>query len=71
LNETLDSNLLFMGGMGLGMGLGLLWIIPAIEKTRSIISVHMGDRFDRWHRSAYLYSIGRNAPDADGDIYFD
>jgi len=28
----LDSNLRFFGGMGLGLGLILLWIIPSIER---------------------------------------
>jgi hypothetical protein len=28
----LDSNLRFFGGMGLGLGLILLWIIPTIER---------------------------------------
>jgi hypothetical protein len=28
----LDSNLRFFGGMGLGLGLILLWIVPAIER---------------------------------------
>ena len=30
----LDSNLRFFGGMGLGLGLMLLWIIPRIERHR-------------------------------------
>ena len=29
---ALDSNLRFMGGLGLGLGFALLWITPAIEK---------------------------------------
>ena len=29
---VLDSNLRFFGGLGLGLGMALLWIIPAIEK---------------------------------------
>lgn len=29
---VLDSNLRFMGGLGLGLGLSLLWILPTIEK---------------------------------------
>lgn len=29
---NLDSNLRFMGGMGLGLGLILLWIVPTIER---------------------------------------
>ncbi|HKJ26878.1 MAG TPA: DUF4345 domain-containing protein [Anaerolineales bacterium] len=31
-NPALDSNLRFMGGMGIGLGLALLYITPAIEK---------------------------------------
>jgi hypothetical protein len=29
---VLDSNLRFFGGLGLGLGLALLWIIPTIER---------------------------------------
>jgi hypothetical protein len=29
---SLDSNLRFMGGLGLGLGFALLWITPTIEK---------------------------------------
>lgn len=29
---VLDSNLRFFAGMGLGLGFGLLWVIPAIER---------------------------------------
>ena len=29
---VLDSNLRFFGGMGLGLGLVLLWIVPSIER---------------------------------------
>jgi hypothetical protein len=29
---SLDSNLRFMGGLGIGLGLTLLWITPSIEK---------------------------------------
>lgn len=29
---TLDSNLRFMGGLGVGLGLTLLWLTPSIEK---------------------------------------
>ena len=32
----LDSNLRFFGGMGLGLGLVLLWILPSIER-RSVL----------------------------------
>lgn len=31
-SAALDSNLRFMGGLGLGLGLALLWLIPTIEK---------------------------------------
>ena len=30
----LDSNLRFFGGMGLGIGLALLWIVPSTERQR-------------------------------------
>lgn len=33
---TLDSNLRFMGGLGVGLGAVLLWISPAIEKHTSL-----------------------------------
>ena len=33
---SLDSNLRFMGGMGLGLGIALLWIIPSIERQTSL-----------------------------------
>ena len=29
---SLDSNLRFMGGLGLGLGFALIWITPTIEK---------------------------------------
>lgn len=31
-SPILDSNLRFFGGMGLGLGLILLWIVPSIER---------------------------------------
>ena len=36
---ALDSNLRFMGGMGLGLSLALLWIIPAIEKYTMVFRI--------------------------------
>jgi hypothetical protein len=32
----LDSNLRFFGGMGLGLGLVLLWILPSIERQTTV-----------------------------------
>ena len=32
----LDSNLRFLGGLGVGLGVALLWITPAIEKHGTI-----------------------------------
>jgi hypothetical protein len=34
--SILDSNLRFFGGMGLGLGLVLLWILPSIEKQTAL-----------------------------------
>jgi hypothetical protein len=36
---VLDSNLRFMGGLGVGLGMALLWLIPAIEKHTTIFRV--------------------------------
>jgi hypothetical protein len=36
---VLDSNLRFFGGLGLGMGLALLWITPKIEKYSLLFRV--------------------------------
>ena len=36
---TLDSNLRFFGGLGVGLGVALLWITPAIEKHGTIFRV--------------------------------
>jgi hypothetical protein len=33
---ALDGNLLFFGGMGLGLGLILLWITPSIERNTTL-----------------------------------
>ena len=33
---ALDSNLRFFGGMGLGLGLVLLWITPSIERRTAL-----------------------------------
>lgn len=35
-SAALDSNLRFMGGLGLGLGLALVWITPAIERHTAI-----------------------------------
>lgn len=32
----LDSNLRFFGGMGLGLGLVLLWLLPSIERQATV-----------------------------------
>ena len=36
---NLDSNLRFMGGMGLTIGLALIWITPSIERQTAIFRV--------------------------------
>jgi hypothetical protein len=36
---VLDSNLRFFGGMGVGLGVALLWLIPAIEKHTTLFRV--------------------------------
>ena len=36
---TLDSNLRFLGGLGVGLGVALLWITPAIEKHGTVFRV--------------------------------
>ena len=48
---ALDSNHRFFGGLGLGIGLTLLWIIPSIEKRTLLFRV-------MW-LCAYLGGIGR------------
>jgi uncharacterized protein YjeT (DUF2065 family) len=48
---ALDSNLRFFGGLGLGIGLVLLWITPRIEK-RTVI-------FRALWMCAFLGGIGR------------
>ena len=36
---ALDSNLRFLGGLGVGLGVALLWITPAIEKHMTIFRI--------------------------------
>jgi hypothetical protein len=36
---TLDSNLRFLGGLGVGLGVALLWITPEIEKHGTVFRV--------------------------------
>jgi len=36
---SLDSNLRFMGGLGVGLGLTLLWLTPSIEKRTSLFRI--------------------------------
>jgi hypothetical protein len=38
-SPALDSNLRFFGGMGLGLGVALLWIIPTIERRTTVFRV--------------------------------
>ena len=41
-NAVLDSNLRFFGGVWLGLGLSLYWIIPNIEKQTLVFRVLWG-----------------------------
>jgi hypothetical protein len=50
-NTVLDSNLRFFGGLGLGIGLTLLWITPGIEKQTNL--------FRALWICAFLGGIGR------------
>jgi hypothetical protein len=36
---SLDSNLRFMGGLGLGLGFALLWITPTIDKQGALFKL--------------------------------
>ena len=36
---ALDSNLRFMGGVGVGLGLALVWITPTIERSTLVFRV--------------------------------
>ena len=47
----LDSNLRFFGGMGLGLGLLLLWVVPRVERQTVLYRVF-------WY-CAFLGGIGR------------
>lgn len=48
---SLDSNLRFFGGMGLGLGLLLLWVVPRIERQTGLYRLF-------WY-CAFLGGIGR------------
>lgn len=50
-HALLDSNLRFFGGMGLGLGLILLWILPTIERRT--------DLFRAVWICAFLGGVGR------------
>jgi Domain of unknown function (DUF4345) len=41
-NVLLDSNLRFFGGMWLGLGLAVWWLVPAIEKRGSLYRILWG-----------------------------
>jgi hypothetical protein len=47
----LDSNLRFFGGMGIGLGLVLLWLIPTIERQAPLFRLAWG--------CAFLGGVGR------------
>jgi hypothetical protein len=46
---SLDSNLRFMGGLGLGLGFALLWITPNNRKTGTVIQVDLDLCITRWN----------------------
>lgn len=48
---SLDSNLRFFGGMGLGLGLLLLWVVPRIESRTGLYRLF-------WY-CAFLGGVGR------------
>jgi hypothetical protein len=41
-NALLDSNLRFFGGLWLGLGLAVWWLIPSIEKRGSLFRILWG-----------------------------
>jgi len=41
-NTLLDSNLRFFGGLWLGLGLAVWWLVPAIEKCGSLFRILWG-----------------------------
>lgn len=47
---ALDSNLRFMGGMGLGLGLALVWITPRIESQTAVFRLV-------WSVAGIVYSL--------------
>lgn len=67
---VLDSNLRFMGGMGLGIALALIWITPRIETHNRIqSSVDLRPAWRNW--PSYINPGDRHASTAACDLHRD
>jgi uncharacterized protein YjeT (DUF2065 family) len=58
---VLDSNLRFFGGLWLGLGVALYWLLPRIERETALFRTIWGAIFSRWNWPGLVDPVDRRS----------